>query len=242
MIRTGVVLAAGAGSRLGELGKRHSKAMIPLLGRPLIDWVAERLRAAGLTRLIVVAHASDAPLQAHARSAGIEAVCQPERRGIADALSCAAPLLAAEPAFLACACDSLFAVADLHRLLAVARAHPGDAVVAVQQLSAEATAARSAVVCAGEFVKAIVEKPAPGTARSNVISLPLYILPQRLLACAAATEPLRGERYLSSALSDDIAAGGRVRWVAFQERLEITTAADVALVEERLESSARRET
>ncbi|HUI27138.1 MAG TPA: sugar phosphate nucleotidyltransferase [Candidatus Kryptonia bacterium] len=231
MIRTAVILAAGAGTRLGELGTRYSKPMVPLCGRPLIDWVIERLRAAGLTRFVIVAHAGDVALQRHARATGADLALQTERRGIADALWCAKPLLDEDPSFLACACDSLFAIADLRRMLDVAAAYPDDAVVAVQTLDAGATAARSAVVRDGDFVRAIIEKPPAGSAPSNVISLPLYVLPHRMVARAAATAPLRGERYLSTALSDEVAAGGRVRWIEFRERLEITTADDLARVE-----------
>lgn len=234
MIRTAIVLAAGAGTRLGELGKRYSKPMVPLCGRPLIDWVIERLHAAGIARFVIVAHASDAALQTHASTIGASLAVQAERRGIADALCCAAPFVSDDPSFLACACDSLFPVADLRRMLDLAAQHVDDAVVAVQTLDASATAARSAVVRDGDLVRAIVEKPPAGSSPSNVISLPLYALPQRLLARAAATAPLRGERYLSTALSDDIAAGGQVHWIEFSARLEITTAADVARVEAAL--------
>jgi len=234
MIRTGVILAAGAGSRLGELGRRSSKPMLPICGRPLIDWVAERLRAAGIARLVIVAHAGDAALQQHAQGVGADLALQTERHGIADALCCAAPLLAAERAFLACACDSLFAVDDLRRMLAAADTNPDDPLVAVQTLDVEATATRSAVVCEGGFVRAIVEKPAPRTAASNVISLPLYGLPDRMLVRARDTAAMRGERYLSTALNDEIAAGGHVRWIEFQHRLEITSADDLARVEAAL--------
>jgi bifunctional UDP-N-acetylglucosamine pyrophosphorylase/glucosamine-1-phosphate N-acetyltransferase len=240
MISTAVILAAGAGTRLGALGRRYSKAMVPLAGRPLIAWVVERLRAAGLSRFVVVAHVSDGGLQRYAEANGFEVTTQAARRGIADALVCAAPQLRADAMFLACACDSLFAVADVRRLLQVAAAHPHDATIAVQTVPPDATAARSAVVRDGEFVRAIVEKPPPGSAPSNVISLPLYVLTHRLLNAAATTAPLRGERYLSSTLADDIRAGGVVRCVEFGGRLEVTTADDVARAETALAAESNQ--
>jgi len=234
MISTAVILAAGAGSRLGDLGRHYSKAMLPLAGRPLIEWVAERLRLAGLPRVVVVAHAADRALIQYAARHGFEVATQSERDGIAAALVCAASSLRNETAFLACACDSLFAVAEIRRLLDVATEDEESATIAVQLVAPEQTAARSAVVRDGKLVSEIVEKPVPGSAPSNVISLPLYVLPQRLLERAAATAPLRGERYISSALTDDIRAGGRVRWVEFTGRIDVTTAADVARVAQQL--------
>src|SRR5262249_4562893 len=118
---TAVILAAGAGSRLGELGKRYSKPMVPVLGQPLIEWVLRRLATVCIERTIVVGHPSDQGLRAflaehHPEAALIE---QSERRGIADALRCALPSLADEEGYLACACDSIFHVDDLSRLIAV---------------------------------------------------------------------------------------------------------------------------
>src|SRR5512143_2959503 len=107
----GIILAAGAGSRLGALGQRYSKPMVPVAGRPLIDWVIERLEAGGVGSLVVVRHADDAALEAHLRADWPRAAIavQGQRLGIADALCRALPLLGAADAYLACACDSLFA-------------------------------------------------------------------------------------------------------------------------------------
>lgn len=49
-----VVLAAGRGSRLGELTEDRPKPMVELAGKPLIRWQAEALRAAGAQTVSVV--------------------------------------------------------------------------------------------------------------------------------------------------------------------------------------------
>lgn len=52
-----VVLAAGAGSRLGS---QRPKCMTPLGGRPLLHWQLETLRAAGIRQIaVVVGHRAD---------------------------------------------------------------------------------------------------------------------------------------------------------------------------------------
>jgi UTP-glucose-1-phosphate uridylyltransferase len=91
-----------------------------------------------------------------------------------------------------------------------------------------ATAARSAVRLAGERVLAIVEKPPPGEAPSGVVAAPLYWLPRAVDARLATTAPRGGERHVSSALNDFIAAGGTVLGVPLAGRIEITSAGDVA--------------
>jgi bifunctional UDP-N-acetylglucosamine pyrophosphorylase/glucosamine-1-phosphate N-acetyltransferase len=230
----GVILAAGAGSRLGALGQRYSKPMVPVAGRPLIDWCIERLQAGGIDDLVVVRHADDAALDAHLRTAWPQAAIavQPERRGIADALCQALPLLGDAPAYLACACDSLFAPADIAALIAAGAG--GDAAVGVLDMGAGATAGRSAVRLDGERVIDIVEKPAPGTAPSALVAAPLYWLPRAVDAYLQAPAAQAGERYVSLALAAYARAGFLVRGVRLRERLEVTTAADVDALAARL--------
>ena len=50
----GIVIAAGVGSRMGALTEALPKCLLPVAGRPLIDWTIERLRAAGCTEIVVI--------------------------------------------------------------------------------------------------------------------------------------------------------------------------------------------
>jgi UDP-N-acetylglucosamine diphosphorylase / glucose-1-phosphate thymidylyltransferase / UDP-N-acetylgalactosamine diphosphorylase / glucosamine-1-phosphate N-acetyltransferase / galactosamine-1-phosphate N-acetyltransferase len=230
----GVILAGGAGSRLGKLGRRYSKPMVPVAGRPLIAWVIERLRTGGVGRLIVVRHAGDTPLAAYVRAAVPDAqlAVQHERFGIADALCRALPLLGGAPAYLACACDSLFRPDDVAAL--VAAVADGNAAVGVIDMGRAATSSRSAVRLQGDCVVEIIEKPAPGSAPSGVVAVPLYALPRTVDDFLRAAAARGGERYISAALSAYVQAGGLVRAVRLRERLEVTTAADAAALARRL--------
>jgi mannose-1-phosphate guanylyltransferase len=51
-----VVLAAGAGTRLGAAGRRLPKVLMDVGGRPLLAWQLERLHGQGFTRVVVNAH------------------------------------------------------------------------------------------------------------------------------------------------------------------------------------------
>ncbi len=55
------VLAGGLGLRLRELtGTQLPKAMVPVLGRPFVDWQLETLAAAGVTDVVLlVGHSGD---------------------------------------------------------------------------------------------------------------------------------------------------------------------------------------
>lgn len=51
-----VILAAGRGTRLSPITDETPKALVPFLGRPLIDHAAAHLVSAGITRIAVNAH------------------------------------------------------------------------------------------------------------------------------------------------------------------------------------------
>jgi bifunctional UDP-N-acetylglucosamine pyrophosphorylase/glucosamine-1-phosphate N-acetyltransferase len=210
--------------------------MVPILGRPLIEWVLERLHAAGIAGTVVVAYRDDSALIDFLRAAHPDAriAIQDARRGIADALCCALPELGETAAYLACACDSLFAPDDIAALVARGERQPGAAVVGVLDMDAAATSTRSAVRLDGERVVEIVEKPPPGTAQSRLVAAPLYWLPRALDRFLASAPLLGGERHVSSALAEFIAAGGAVCAVPLSGRIEVTTAADVERAEHAL--------
>jgi len=51
-----VILASGPGTRLGELGGRMPKTMIPVAGRPYLERLATRFLDAGLRPVVVAVH------------------------------------------------------------------------------------------------------------------------------------------------------------------------------------------
>ena len=74
MRTTGVVLAAGAGTRLG-LGP---KALLPFRGRPLVEAVAGALLDGGCRDVVVVLGAGAAEVEASARLDGCHVLANPE--------------------------------------------------------------------------------------------------------------------------------------------------------------------
>jgi N-acetyl-alpha-D-muramate 1-phosphate uridylyltransferase len=77
---TAMVMAAGLGKRMRPLTALRPKPMIEVAGKPLIDHVFDRLRAAGVARAVVNVHYLADLLEAHVRGQqGIEVVVSDER-------------------------------------------------------------------------------------------------------------------------------------------------------------------
>lgn len=50
----GIVIAAGAGVRMGDYGKTQPKCLLPIAERPLLAWTVDHLRRVGCDEVIVV--------------------------------------------------------------------------------------------------------------------------------------------------------------------------------------------
>jgi len=227
----GVVLAAGQGKRLRPLTLTRSKPMLPVLGKPLVEWVLEMLYGGGVERFVVVANPSDHQLIEHIRQHSpfrdyIILAFQEKPLGMADALKCARPFI--EGDFILAACDSLVKPEHVQHLLRV-QAHPDvNAALSLQPVPEEQFDRLGAVVLEGGWVRRIVEKPGPQAAPSNIASLPLYALPHSILAYLDEV-PLsaRGEYELQDAIQMLIEREDRVRGVLTDWRVDVTTPQDL---------------
>ena len=63
--KTAMILAAGFGRRMGTLTEAKPKPMLLAGGRPIIDWVLDRLCEAGVERAVVNLHYEPDLLRRH---------------------------------------------------------------------------------------------------------------------------------------------------------------------------------
>lgn len=64
-ISTGMILAAGLGTRMRPLTNDRPKALVEVDGRPLIDWAIQRYIAGGVTKIVINVHHYADDLEAH---------------------------------------------------------------------------------------------------------------------------------------------------------------------------------
>jgi N-acetyl-alpha-D-muramate 1-phosphate uridylyltransferase len=122
--RTAMVMAAGLGKRMRPLTATRPKPLVEVAGKALLDHVLDRLRAAGVKRVVVNVHyladALEAHLNSHAK--GLDVAISDERGVLLETgggLKRALPLIDCDP-FLAVNSDNYWidGPADTLKLLA----------------------------------------------------------------------------------------------------------------------------
>ena len=221
-----VILAAGLGTRLRPLTAHASKAMMPLLGRPLVQWVLDTLIPNEIDELIFIIAPEDPSIRAHfgeELAGGIRCrwVLQHERLGMAHALSLARSLIRGP--FILSACDSFISSEFVGQMLLRNDA----AVLALQDLPLEKVSRSASVQMEGNRITAIIEKPTPEQAFSPTVSLPLYLLPAEAAAIAAEIpKSPRGEFEIQDVIQCLIDQGRKVGGLKTDERLQVSNPRD----------------
>lgn len=228
----GIILAAGKGSRLQPITLKRSKAMLPILGKPIVERVMEDLAANGVDDFILVVSPDDRHITRYfGRESEIEAdvrfTYQPERLGMANALLCAAPLITGD--FILSACDNLISAKHVGRMMEIWQTPPhSNAVLTLMPAEPGRLGSVGIVEMDGPWVTRIVEKPPPEEAPSNISSLPLYCFSPRILDYLPEVRlSPRGEYELQDAIQMVIERDGHVRGVAVERRLTLTSPADL---------------
>ena len=121
---TAMVMAAGLGKRMRPLTATRPKPLVEVAGKPLIDHVLDRLRAAGVRRVVVNVHYLADSVEAHLaqRAGGLEVAISDERGLLLETgggLVKAAPMIGSDP-FLVVNSDNFWVdgPSDALRLLA----------------------------------------------------------------------------------------------------------------------------
>ena len=109
---TAMIMAAGLGKRMRPLTATRPKPLVEVNGKALLDHVLDRLRFAGVTKVVVNVHYLADALEAHltTRAKGLDVVISDERDLLMETgggLVKAAPLIDSEP-FLSLNSDNLW--------------------------------------------------------------------------------------------------------------------------------------
>jgi dTDP-glucose pyrophosphorylase len=210
-----VLLAAGRGTRLGQLTAATPKPLLQVGGRPIIAHILDGLAAAGVAEvLIVVGYLGDQIERELGTDSphGIRLTYARQERplGTASAVALAKHFVSEEQFFLGWG-DIFVDRSNYARVVEAARS--ADGALAVNEVP-DPTSGGAVYVDDSMRVTWIVEKPAAGSSRTRWNNAGLMVLPPGIWPHVDALEPSWRQEYeLPEAISAYVAAGGHLRAV-----------------------------
>ena len=182
-----IIMAAGESERLRPITEWLPKTLLPVGGRPIVEILLTNLRQAGISQAVIIyGHLGDVLRRflGDGSRYGLELIFreQAERLGTAHAVMQATDLISAQnDTVMVMAGDTAFSFAHIAGLMQFHRTSGADVSLSLKRLPVERLSASSSVaIDAAGRITQIVEKPAPGTAPSDIASAPLYIYPPSL--------------------------------------------------------------
>jgi len=223
-----VILAAGKGTRLHPLTLSRPKHLVPIGGKPIIDYGLEALKNAGIKEVVIVVNY----LAEHFRhyvgdgtrfGMKIEYVIQKQQNGTADATGCAESLV--EGPFLLTYGDWLTSPEAISTVISAHEEEQPSVTMAV--VPVQNPEHYGVVRVEDTKVKEIVEKPSRDMAPSNLANAGIYVFSLEIFdTIRQTTSSSRGELELTDSLSLLLKKGRQILAAPLQE----TDAFDVGLL------------
>jgi NDP-sugar pyrophosphorylase family protein len=235
-IRQAVIVAAGHGASLGPLTQDRPKAMLPVLGKPIIIRLMDRLREAGIGYFVVVVDEHEGGIASYLNSSWapnvrVKIVIQPSPRGTADALRCAASAIYGP--FLLATCDTLVPTEHIPALMRRFQEFDGDMVLSVVPATSEQAADLPTILADGQRVTGISERKQ--RSRRDLAALTVSACGKRILNYL--DDPSRGPQHndqsMITAVRGLIAAGGKVSYLSAVWHMRLASELDLLAINKR---------
>ena len=192
-----VVLVGGYGTRLRPLTDSIPKSMLPVAHVPLIARLIGRLEQGGVDAVTLALGFRPEPFVdafpgARCGGVAIDYAVEPEPLDTAGAIRFAAGHARLDDTFVVANGDVLTDL-DVGALVATHRASSAEATIHLTAVD-DPSAFGVADLDAGGWVRAFVEKPAPGSAPSNLINAGTYVFEPSVLDLIEPGRPVSVER------------------------------------------------
>ena len=186
-----LILSAGYGTRLHPLTQYRPKAMLPLLGKPMLHHVIDTVRETGLTEIVLVVGHQREQIENYfsdGKHLGVHIsyALQAEPKGEYDAVLAAEKQLADGDRFLMTDCDIITTTERFKETVQAAKTHD----MALSLVEVPNPSQFGVVALEEEQITTIVEKPAPGTEPSNLAVAGVYVFTQAIFDAIRKTKDL----------------------------------------------------
>ena len=221
-LRKVVIPVAGLGSRFLPATKAIPKEMLPVVDKPLIQYVVEEAAEAGITDVVLVTHSAKSAIENHFDkhyeleqelirrgkeelleikraitpvNVRIISVRQPEALGLGHAVLCAEPVLGDEP-FAVILPDVLMYHPHKGCLAQMVELYNErqTSIIALEQVDASEVEKYGIAAVEGDELRitSLIEKPKPADAPSNLSVVGRYIFTPKILDLLRNTQPGAG--------------------------------------------------
>ncbi len=210
-----VILTAGEGTRMRPLTLTRPKTMLPVGGKPLLEYNVEALRDAGIKNITMVVGYQKESVKEHfkdgsALGVNINYVTQEERLGTAHAIGQVADAMNKDDEAIIVTNGDIILGNELIKGL-INRYYESKAQSILVLTKVDDPSSFGVVELEGDSIKDIVEKPSPGEAPSNLINAGIYLFDQNIFQAIKKTDKSqRGEYEITDSLKIQISQGKKV--------------------------------
>lgn len=229
----GIILAAGAGSRMAPFSEQYPKPILPVCNKPLIQYQIELMRSMGIDEIVVlIGHRGFeiTKVFGDGRHLGVRLryVEQRQMLGIAHAVGCLERHI--DRPFLLFLGDIFFEAKDLSPMFELFREQGGGAVLACKEEDDPEAIRRNFSVALDErgYVRRVVEKPR--YAKNKLKGVGLYLFDLTMFDAIRRTprSAMRDEYEITDAIQVLIDDGEPVRAAnVIADDVNVTSPADV---------------
>ncbi|RLI73175.1 UTP--glucose-1-phosphate uridylyltransferase [Archaeoglobales archaeon] len=213
-VKKAVIPAAGYGTRMLPITKAQPKEMVPVVHKPVIQYVVEEAYNSGIRDVLIITgkgkraiedhfDRSDVPKPNHyvteldkiLEEVDIFFVRQKEQKGLGDAVRYAKSFIDDEP-FALLLGDTITFPPCTKELIQVYRRYK-TSIVAVEEVPVEKVSLYGIVACrevegSVYLIEDLIEKPSVDEAPSNLAILGRYVLTPEIFECIKETKPGKG--------------------------------------------------
>ena len=236
-IKTAVFPVAGLGTRFLPATKAMPKEMLPIVDKPLIQFVVEEARSAGAQRLVFVTGRQKHAIENHfdhmveletilehkGKDEALASIKQPlghpgeiiflrqqKPLGLGHAIWCARHIIGEDPFSVLLADD--FILDEVGTIPRMAKAYEGGAMVATMEVPREDVSNYGIIEPGGNgsSVKSLIEKPTVDKAPSTQAVIGRYILPASIIPILETLKPGAGNEVQLTDALQILASQGQV--------------------------------